>query len=52
MHLAARHDDDGGEQRPEGAAEIAADLKDGLGEAVFSARSQTREPGGLGVEDG
>ena len=50
--LAVRDHDQGHEQRPDRLAGVAADLEQGLGEAVAAAR---REPGharGLGVEDG
>ena len=42
--------DEGGEQRPDRRAEIAADLEHRLGEAVLSARGEARHPRGLGVE--
>ena len=49
--LAERHDDEGREQRPGRLAEIAADLKQALGEAVTAAGRRARDPRGLGMED-
>ena len=49
--LATRQDDEGGEQGAERRAEIAADLKERLGQAMPSARGKTRHTRGLGMED-
>ncbi len=48
--LAAGDDDKRGEDRPERGADIAADLKQGLREAVASARGHPRDPRGFRVE--
>ena len=50
--LAERHDDEGREQRPERLAEIAADLKEALGEAVPPAGGGAGDARSLRVEDG
>ena len=46
------HHDEGGQQRSDGGADIAADLKEGLRQAMPPARGQPRHPGGFGMEDG
>ena len=43
LRLAARHDDERGEQRTERRAEVAAGLKQRLGEAVAAARRHARD---------
>ena len=50
--LPERHDDEGGEQRAGRLAEIAADLKQALGEAMPAARRRPGDARGLGMKDG
>ncbi len=50
--LSVGKDDEGGEQGADGGAGVSADLKEGLGEAVFAAGGHAGDAGGLGVEDG
>ena len=52
VRLGAMGDDEGGEERAEGAAGVAADLEKRLGETVMSARGKTGDSRGFGVEDG
>ena len=44
-------DDEGGEERAEGAAGVAPDLKERLSETVASARGQASHPRRFGVKD-
>ena len=50
--LAARQDDEGGEQGTDGTARAAAYLEEGLGEAVLAAGGHAGDAGGFGMEDG
>ena len=49
--LAERHDDEGGEQRPDRLAEIAADLEDRLRQAEAAAGGEPRDARGFRMED-
>jgi len=50
--LADGEDEDGGEEGADGGAGVAADLEEGLGEAVASAGGHAGDAGGLWMEDG
>ena len=49
--LALRDHDKGGEDRPQRGADVAADLEQGLGQTVPSARGQARDSRSFGVKD-
>ena len=51
VRLGAMGDDEGGEERAEGAAGVAPDLKERLSETVASARGQASHPRRFGVKD-
>src|SRR3954471_22819341 len=51
-NLSAIDDDRGGQERPERAAGVAADLEDGLGEAEAAARTQVGDARSFRVKNG
>ena len=50
--LSSRQDDKRNQERPGCRADIPANLEDGLGQSVLTARGQPREPGGFRVKYG